>query len=115
MTSGTDKASRVRRVSSSTALSLHLAVGVVAVLLGGALLILSTFAAHILGYVVAGVCAPVAVALGRRNDVARLADHGVAPARLRSGIAVAVLVAGLAVALVHGWAVAWELAREVNA
>lgn len=115
MSSATEAPAAKRSSSvSRSVLGTRLAVALVALVCSLGLLFTGLLLGHVVGYVLGGVVAPVLVALSRRHDVGRLADLGVAPPKARATATVVLLGIGLVLAVLHGWSIAWEIAREVR-
>ena len=89
---------------------LFLLTAALCVVAGAALAPLDDFGAHVLGYVAASVLAIVLVGLFRRVDLTRRLAPGYHARAGVGRIVTVLLLAAFAVAAVHVWAIATELA-----
>jgi hypothetical protein len=86
-----------------------LAVSTCAVLVSVGLLPFTGVAAHATAYACSSVLAFVGVAIARRLAEARILNDGVLPSRASTTFATGLVVAGLALSIVHAWYIAVAL------
>lgn len=87
-----------------------LAAATAAVVGGAALVAVSSFAGHVAGYVLSSFVTIGLLAAYTRIDIMRRTDTRYRPARLQRRLGPLVAAAGIAVASLHVWAIATELA-----
>ncbi len=103
-----------RSTQGLTLIELTVVVAIVSVLIGAALLFLDPLATHVAGYVIGCLVPFTAVALSRREDVRLRGEQGLIAPNWRRGAYLAIIVLGFAVAGAHAWAIAWDVARQVQ-
>ena len=80
------------------------------ILVGAMLLFTQGIAPHLLGYLFASLLPFTLVALFRRFSLRRLAGSGIAPNRWTRPACTVIILCGFAVAILHAWAIAVEIA-----